>query len=176
MGEIIMAVFATSRPGSILNGVGVINPGAFPNGSGYIDYRAGYEELTDPSGSTLYTNLNGRYLAEGWVNNETPLISAADYNSASSGVDATVYLAAQAGRSHVLFGVAYSYAGTPTAGTIQIQSPSGTVVFNETTTSAGSFPFQDGLKFPKGNDVRVTLTHAGSNGVKNVSITGRRTE
>ena len=175
-----MAVFDNPRIGNVGNGVGVIYPGNAPSGkpiaANYTYYRSGAEVFTNPSGFIFYDNLNGRYLSENWSSDDTPYIKTGDYATAASGVDATIYLPSETNRSHVIYGVSFSYSNSPANGVLQMQSPSGTVVYSEDITSAGAgfFPFENGLKFPKGSDVRIILTNGNSS--KKVSLMGRRTE
>lgn len=114
-------------------------------------------------------SLDGRFLGAG-----TPYpAAAADYASGTNAA-AAVTLAATPYRSHLLYGLDWSYSAAPTSGLLSV-TDGGTVVFAQAVTASGpGFHRWDPPKaFTRGNAVVVTLAAGGAGVEGRVSLAGR---
>lgn len=131
------------------------------------------------TGIGFFEELAGRFLADDWVPGGSLPVGSGDTNSAT-GADAVVYYEKPGKGRHVaLQGVAWSYGGSPTGGSIAVESPSGVPVFGPlkiTAAGPGSAPFEMGLKCPANKDVLVRLTSGGGSVAGTVSVEGKRVE
>lgn len=93
----------------------------------------------------------------------------------AEGQPAVVTYAATSGK-HVIYGLAWSYESTPTAGNVQIEDGSGNVVFSEdiTTGGPGFFLFDKGLSGTINTSLIITLSDAGVDG--KLSIIGHEVQ
>jgi hypothetical protein len=98
------------------------------------------------------------------------VVSTGDVHAPASNTAAVVtYTAAGAGVSHVVSGIAWSYLGVPTSGTIKIEDGSGNTIFSLDTGLAGIgvITFPRPKKGTPNTDMIITL------GTGGVAITGK---
>jgi hypothetical protein len=89
--------------------------------------------------------------------------SASETSAPAANVAAVVQYGGQNGLSHAIYGVAWSYNGSPTGGNLMIQDGV-TVVFQVDITAAGpgSFNFAAPLQISVGSTMTITLAAGGS--------------
>lgn len=105
------------------------------------------------------------------------LPASADDNASASGIVQITLAAPGWTQRHEIFGVGFGYLDTPApgSGSLQIESPSGTIIWGPIPVIAAGMGFQD---FPRGlqggvdTPLVITLTDALCNG--EISIKGRR--
>jgi hypothetical protein len=101
---------------------------------------------------------------------------ASDSVASSANSDATITLAAPgSGIAHSLAGVAWSYSGTPTGGSITITDGGASVFFGLDISATGpaSVPFDPSKVFSDNGQVVITLAAAGSGVVGKLTLLGR---
>lgn len=135
--------------------------------------------LTTTAGVASLDNLDARHLAGPWEQQVLPAQPGDTNEPASSNLGAVVYYAASGNKAHSAEGVEWSYNATPSGNAyVQVESPSGTVLFKEAVTSAGPgfFPWPGGKRGQRGKDMLFSLS-AGGAGVKaTVNVNGHRLE
>lgn len=106
----------------------------------------------------------------------TPL-AAANYATASNAA-AVVTVAAAATKCHAISGLAWSYSGSPTGGTVKIEDGSGTTVFSLDITAAGpgSVLFGKPMRGTVNTALIVTLAAGGGGVVGKVNLLGYEQE
>lgn len=147
----------------------------YPGRDMNVDQSAGvYGEVSwsTPPSSSGAVGSPARFL-DGPSWRQGPLeASTDDHATAAAGTDASLTLAAPDGR-HVLYGLSYSYDAVPVSGSVRVESPSGTVIFQSHVTSsgAGEVDWDQGLSCPKGEAARVVLANGAA--AKRLTIKGR---
>lgn len=159
----------------ILNGAAVICPVA-GSGSNYI-YDAGCQRIPSGESILILQILDGRYLRDEWEG-QAPPQTASDIRTPTSGQAAGVHYGADAYRRHKIQHIDWSYDTTPVSGYVQVESPSGTVIWGPqyiTSAGAGFHDFnEDELSGAMGNSMFVVLANGGPNCRGSLSIVGHR--
>lgn len=135
--------------------------------------------VNNVNSSNLGTALDAKFLS--WENedsiNQIKLSNADNSVSAANG-NATILLpAAGPGRNHIISGLAFSYSSTPAPNSfVQIEAPSGNVVFKQYITTAGTnmVLFNDRKIGADNTAILLTLSSGGANVTGSLSILGRR--
>lgn len=104
-------------------------------------------------------------------------LAAANYATGSNAA-AVVTVAAVAAKCHAVSGVAWSYSGSPTSGSLTIENGSGTTVFSLDITAAGpgSVLFGKPMRGAANTALIVTLAAGGSGVVGKVNLLGYEQE
>lgn len=102
--------------------------------------------------------------------------SASDLHSPAANTAAVVTYAAIAERSHVVSGIAWSYAGAaPTGGSLKIEDGAGTLIFGPMAITAeghGWIPFDPMKQGSKNTAMIITLAAGGASATGHVSVLG----
>lgn len=163
-----------------INANPIVNGGSTVLSAGVgVNYNPSDRVRISETGNLAFTNANGRQASGAWREESGVLpISSADLHEPAANTAAVVTYAAETGRCHVIFGVSWSYSGTPTSGNLKIESPSGTKLFSEDITvgGPGQFDFPEGIKGAYSGALIVTLAAGGSGVSGKVSVNSRRVE
>lgn len=153
-----MSIYQKIDPNAdIINGLVAVMTGGTPR---TYDPTSLSQHLASGDSLATFRALEGRFMDE-----FHPIENAAsDTNTAPSGADAVVYLAAEQYRSRVIYDVDIGYVNTPASGIFQVQSPSGTVIYSEPITNAGQqgISWGEGLRCGRGDDVLLVLKNGNS--------------
>jgi hypothetical protein len=164
--------------GVVPKGGAAIYPGDSALGTFFYN-RGGPGDFINPTGMPHHDNISGRFEWEqegdgGWLAAAVGDVSA----PSSADADAVVhYPAAGTLRSHVLGGVFWSYNGAPSGGALQVESPSGTILFGPhaiTVSGPGYIPFENNLTLPANTEALIRLKAAGGSVKGAVTVTSRR--
>jgi hypothetical protein len=104
--------------------------------------------------------------------------STSDVNLPTSNTAAVVTYAAVSDRCHSITGLAWSYDGAPTGGSLKVEDGSGTTVFKIDVTAAGPgvIYFNPPKMGTKNTAMIITLAAGGSGVTGKVSILGHTRE
>ena len=175
-----MAVARIDQTRPITYGGAVIQP--LGSGVSSFFYTNPARDISEPNETSvnLFNELAGRYLANDWVLKGGVLAASGDSNGPVTNADAVVYYPAlKTGQHHTIEGIAWSYSGAPTGGTVVVESPSGVPVYGPfavTSTGLVADDFATGLKGLSGADMRIRLTAAGAGVQGVVAAKGHRIE
>lgn len=176
-----MAIAKLIPGNDVVEGCAVIGPPKVAGGLSAVIYDNTERtvHVADPTATSFSQMLNGRFSSGPWNSNRpVDVSSTSDTASGTSGGEATITYAASPSQRHALYGVAWSYNGvTNGSGTLKVEAGSGNIVFQATVpaNSAGSFPFEQGLRTSTNVDMIVRLR--GVTGcVGTVSTMGHRME
>lgn len=123
---------------------------------------------------TAPDKVGGRFLNGTWFDDGAYLPQTAADNSSSLTEDTVVWYTAQSTFTHGIRGITWAYDDNPSNGKLQVESPSGTVIWGPLNVTAGGPGFKNFelLAGARGQDFLVRLTYAGVSG--SLAVDGHR--
>jgi hypothetical protein len=176
-----MAIAKAKSGNDVINGGAVVLPVGSGTANYQLDNTARVPHLADVDSLSSTKVAHGRFRSGDWMDNEGSILaSASDTNVATSG-DAVVNYAATENIAHTIFGISWDYNTDPTASgaAVQVESPSGTVVWGPLpiqNKGAGFFDFDRGLRGAESQQMLVKAIGGGASIRATVAVKGHRLE
>lgn len=138
-------------------------------------------EFTNINSLNVAEVTNAKYRSGKWLHQQGSIPASQGDVNQGSGVDAVVYYPAVPYASHTLRGLVWDYNAVPTsvAAALQIESPSGTIIWGPVavqTQGDGFFDFHHGVRAKAGSDCLVRLTDGGIGIIGTVGVKGHLLE
>jgi hypothetical protein len=136
-------------------------------------------DVGDGSTLTFFERANSLYRGDKWLHQQGSIPAVSGDNASADGADATVDYPAVPYLAHSIHGIAWGYNSNPTGGALQVESPSGTIIWGPIPVTSEGTGFEDfgkGLRGVTGDDMWIRLVSGGSGVTGYVSVKGHREE